>query len=116
MLRVGAGVSYTRVISELGHQLPALAMASRTVGSPQIRNRGTVGATWGRPRRPVMPIPRCWPRSALVEVASVRGTPGVPVDEFFGAEAPRPGARRADLRLRGPAGDRPAAVLQGRDA
>ncbi len=39
-LRVGAGVTYTRVIHELGGRLPGLALASRTVGSPQIRNRG----------------------------------------------------------------------------
>src|SRR4029077_17443722 len=36
--RIGAGVTYTRLINELGDQLPGLAMASRTVGSPQIRN------------------------------------------------------------------------------
>jgi CO/xanthine dehydrogenase FAD-binding subunit len=42
-VRLGAGVSYTRVIEELGGELPGLAMASRTVGSPQIRNRGTIG-------------------------------------------------------------------------
>src|SRR5207249_3617193 len=41
-LRIGAGVTYRRVIDELGGRLPGLAMASRTVGSPQIRNRGTV--------------------------------------------------------------------------
>src|ERR1700754_981487 len=39
-IRIGAGVSYTRVIDELGDRLPGLAMASRTVGSPQTRNRG----------------------------------------------------------------------------
>ena len=42
-LRVGAGVTYARLIAELGDRLPGLAIASRTVGSPQIRNRGTVG-------------------------------------------------------------------------
>ena len=46
-LRIGAGVSYTRVIDELGASLPGLAMASRTVGSPQIRNRGTIGGNLG---------------------------------------------------------------------
>ena len=46
-IRLGAGVTYTRVIGELGGQLPGLAMASRTVGSPQIRNRGTVGGNLG---------------------------------------------------------------------
>jgi len=46
-IRLGAGVSYTRVITELKDRLPGLAMASRTVGSPQIRNRGTVGGNLG---------------------------------------------------------------------
>ena len=46
-IRLGAGVSYTRVINELGRELPGLAVASRTVGSPQIRNRGTVGGNLG---------------------------------------------------------------------
>src|ERR1700730_7529789 len=46
-LRIGAAVTYTRIIEELGDRLPGLAMASRTVGSPQIRNRGTVGGNLG---------------------------------------------------------------------
>src|SRR5215210_5367659 len=47
LLRIGAGVTYTRLIAELGDRLPGLAIASRTVGSPQIRNRGTVGGNLG---------------------------------------------------------------------
>src|SRR3954468_8587301 len=38
-LRVGAGVSYPRLIPDLSAAPPGLASASRTVGSPQIRNR-----------------------------------------------------------------------------
>ena len=40
---IGAGVTYTRIVREMAEVLPGLAIASRTVGSPQIRNRGTVG-------------------------------------------------------------------------
>ena len=47
LIRLGAGVTYSRIITELGATLPGLAMASRTVGSPQIRNRGTVGGNLG---------------------------------------------------------------------
>src|SRR3954470_19854420 len=47
IVRAGAGVSYTRLIGELGGAVPGLAIASRTVGSPQIRNRGTVGGNLG---------------------------------------------------------------------
>src|ERR687887_2631747 len=42
-LRIGAGVTYTRLIAELGERLPGLAIAPRTVGSPQIPNRRTAG-------------------------------------------------------------------------
>src|SRR6476620_9350706 len=37
-LRLGAGLTYTEAMAELATVLPALAEASRTVGSPQIRN------------------------------------------------------------------------------
>jgi CO/xanthine dehydrogenase FAD-binding subunit len=43
---LGAGVTYTRIMRELP-QLRALGQASRGVGSPQIRNRGTVGGNLG---------------------------------------------------------------------
>jgi CO/xanthine dehydrogenase FAD-binding subunit len=82
-LRVGAGVSYTRVIEELGKLVPALAMASRTVGSPQIRNRGTVGGNLGSASPAGDAHPPLLATGASVEVASVRGSRAVPVEEFF---------------------------------
>ncbi|HJE60781.1 MAG TPA: FAD binding domain-containing protein, partial [Nocardiopsis listeri] len=45
--RLGAGVPYTKVIENLSGAAPALAKASRSVASPQIRNRGTVGGNLG---------------------------------------------------------------------
>ncbi|WP_420453727.1 FAD binding domain-containing protein [Ilumatobacter sp.] len=45
---IGAGVTYTELMAEpLAELLPALAEASRTVGSPQIRNAGTLGGNLG---------------------------------------------------------------------
>jgi CO/xanthine dehydrogenase FAD-binding subunit len=82
-LRIGAGVTYQRIISELGDRLPGLAMASRTVGSPQIRNRGTVGGNLGSASPAGDAHPPLLAAGAVVELASVRGTRRVPVDEFF---------------------------------
>ena len=82
-IRLGAGVSYTRVIDELGADLPGLAIAARTVGSPQIRNRGTVGGNLGAGS----PAGDCHPpllaSQAVVEVASVRGSRTVAIGEFY---------------------------------
>jgi CO/xanthine dehydrogenase FAD-binding subunit len=83
MLRIGAGLSYTRLIAELGERLPGLAMAARTIGSPQIRNRGTVGGNLGS----ASPAGDCHPplvaAHAHVELASTRGTRRVPAREFY---------------------------------
>lgn len=81
-LRVGAGVSYARIIDELGDRLPGLAMASRTVGSPQIRNRGTVGGNLGTASPAGDGLPPLYASDAEVEVASTSGTRRVPVTEF----------------------------------
>ncbi|WP_020671211.1 FAD binding domain-containing protein [Amycolatopsis nigrescens] len=82
-VRLGAGVPYVRVITELGGSLPALAMASRTVGSPQIRNRGTVGGNLGAASPAGDTHPVLLAAGAEVEVASVRGSRLIPADEFY---------------------------------
>ena len=82
-VRLGAGVTYTRIITELGALLPGLAMAARTVGSPQIRNRGTVGGNLGA----ASPAGDCHPvllaAGASVEATSARGSRLIPAAEFF---------------------------------
>ncbi len=82
-LRVGTGVTYTRIIAELRNELPGLAMASRTVGSPQIRNRGTVGGNLGTASPAGDSLPPLYASDAEVEVASTEGVRLVPVSEFI---------------------------------
>lgn len=81
-LRIGAGVTYARLIADLGERLPALAIASRTVGSPQIRNRGTVGGNLATSSPAGDALPPLYAAGAEVELASVRGTRRMPVEEF----------------------------------
>jgi CO/xanthine dehydrogenase FAD-binding subunit len=94
VLRIGAGVSYTRLIDELGDRLPGLAIASRTVGSPQIRNRGTVGGNLGTSSPAGDAHPPLLASDAIVELASKSGRRRVPVREFF--VGPKKNAMRKD--------------------
>jgi CO/xanthine dehydrogenase FAD-binding subunit len=83
-VRFGAGVTYTRLIAELGADLPGLARAARTIGSPQIRNRGTVGGNLGTASPAGDALPPLLASGAQVEVASAeRGARSLPLDEFL---------------------------------
>ena len=82
-IRLGAGVSYARIITELADALPGLAIASRTVGSPQIRNRGTVGGNLGAASPAGDSHPVLLATDAVVEVESVRGRRTIPAVDFY---------------------------------
>jgi CO/xanthine dehydrogenase FAD-binding subunit len=93
-VRIGAGVSYTRVIDELREALPGLAIASRTVGSPQIRNRGTIGGNLGSASPAGDALPPLFAGGAEVELASSRGSRRLPVEDFV--TGPKQNALGAD--------------------
>ena len=82
-IRLGAGVSYHDIITGLRADLPGLAMAARTVGSPQIRNRGTVGGNLGSASPAGDAHPPLLASGADVEVESVRGRRLIPIGDFF---------------------------------
>jgi CO/xanthine dehydrogenase FAD-binding subunit len=83
-LRLGASLTYTEaMVPALAEQLPALAQASRTVGSPQIRNRGTIGGNLGTASPAGDAHPPLLVEGAEVEVGSVRGVRSIPITEFF---------------------------------
>ena len=83
-LRLGAGLTYAEAMEEpLAEFLPALAEASRTVGSPQIRNRGTIGGNLGTASPAGDALPPLLVEGAEVELASVRGVRTLAVTEFL---------------------------------
>jgi CO/xanthine dehydrogenase FAD-binding subunit len=83
-LRLGAGLTYTELRqAPLRDELPALAEASRTVGSPQIQNRGTIGGNLGTASPAGDALPPLLIEGAEVEVASVRGRRALPLPEFL---------------------------------
>jgi CO/xanthine dehydrogenase FAD-binding subunit len=68
-----AGLTYAEMEHELTEVVPALAQAARTVGSPQIRNAGTLGGNLatGSPAGDTLPV-----LAALDAVVTVRGPNG----------------------------------------
>ena len=83
-LRLASGLTYTEAMEgELAEALPALAEASRTVGSPQIRARGTIGGNLGTASPAGDALPPLLVEGADVELASVRGVRTVPLGEFL---------------------------------
>ncbi len=97
-VRVGAGVSFTTIVEELSHLCPALAQAARTVGSPQIRNRGTVAGNLATasPAGDAHPaLLACW---AQVEVESLRRPRLIEIDDFF--VGPKSSALASDELIR----------------
>jgi CO/xanthine dehydrogenase FAD-binding subunit len=83
-LVLGAGLTYAEAMrGSLAARLPALAEASRTVGSPQIRNRGTIGGNLGTASPAGDALPPLLVEDAEVHVASVRGERRVPLRDFL---------------------------------
>jgi CO/xanthine dehydrogenase FAD-binding subunit len=81
---LGAATTYTTMLDrELSGLLPALAQAARTVGSPQIRNTGTVGGNLatGSPAGDTLPV--LVAHGATVELASGEGRRTLPVEDFL---------------------------------
>ncbi len=83
ILRLGAGLTYTECRRELAELLPALAEAARTVGSPQIQNRGTIGGNLGTASPAGDALPPLLVEDAEVEVANARGERTVRLGNFL---------------------------------
>src|SRR5690606_24018210 len=78
--RIGAGVTWRRIERE-GPR--ALAQAARTVGSPQIRNAGTIGGNVGTASPAGDGLPFLAAVDASIELRSPDGGSGLSWDRFF---------------------------------
>jgi CO/xanthine dehydrogenase FAD-binding subunit len=81
---LGAGLTYAALQDEpLSALVPALAQASRTVGSPQIRNAGTLGGNLGTGSPAGDTLPVLVALDATVVLASAGGVREVAVADFL---------------------------------
>ncbi|MFJ2114755.1 MULTISPECIES: FAD binding domain-containing protein [unclassified Streptomyces] len=82
-VELGASVPYSAIMEHLRTPLPGLALASHTVASPQIRNRGGVGGNLGTASPAGDAHPALLAAGAEVEAESVRGSRRIPIDAFY---------------------------------
>ena len=80
---LGAGMTFSAIAAELAAAVPALAAAARTVGSPQIRNAGTVGGNIATASPAGDTLPVLAALDASVELSSTAGTRTVPLRELI---------------------------------
>jgi CO/xanthine dehydrogenase FAD-binding subunit len=78
--RIGAGVTWSRLEKDAP---AALAQAARTVGSPQIRNAGTLGGNVATASPAGDGLPFLAAIDASIELMSPAGARSVPWHEFF---------------------------------
>ena len=83
-LVIGAAVTYARLTQpELVLHAPALASAARTVGSPQIRNAGTIGGNLATASPAGDTLPVLVALGASLDLLGPRGARRLGVEEFL---------------------------------
>lgn len=92
-VRMGAGVTYTRMLEE-GAGSTAMGEAARTVGSPQIRNAGTIGGNLGMCSPAGDTLPVLAALDATVVLRSASGERRVPFTDYM--TGPKKSVRRQD--------------------
>jgi CO/xanthine dehydrogenase FAD-binding subunit len=83
-LVLGGGCTWTELLDpRVAAMVPALAQASRTVGSPQIRNAGTIAGNLATASPAGDGLPPLYALDALVTLAGPGGRRTVPVTDFI---------------------------------
>jgi CO/xanthine dehydrogenase FAD-binding subunit len=96
---LGAGMTYATIVKEMPEFKP-LVQASRSVGSPQIRNRGTVGGNLGTasPAGDALPVLAAYDAEVIVR-SRARGERSMPWHVFI--TGPKKTALAADELILG---------------
>lgn len=84
-VRIGALATWTQIVRSAVCQThaPALVEAAQTVGARQIQNRGTLGGNIANASPAGDSLPVLLALDAVVEVASVRGTRRIAMDDLY---------------------------------
>lgn len=93
-VRAAAGVTYTALLAQLDDRFRAMREMARTVGSPQIRNAGTVGGNLGTcsPAGDTLPVLAALDARVVLRSASTHRR--VPFTEYM--TGPKKSVRRRD--------------------
>ena len=84
VIRIGSGVPYSQLEQEpIRSVVPALAQASRTVGSPQIRAAGTLGGNLGTCSPAGDTLPVMFALDAKIHLQSASDTREVAIHDFM---------------------------------
>ena len=91
-IEIGAAVTYTEALPVLDVEYPGLGELVRRIGSPQIRNLGTVGGNIGNASPIGDTLPWLIAMDATLELRGPHGAREMPIEDFF------LGYRSTDLR------------------
>ena len=91
-IEIGAAVTYTEALPVLDAEYPGMGELVRRIGSPQIRNLGTVGGNIGNASPIGDTLPWLIAMDATLELRGPHGAREMPIEDFF------LGYRSTDLR------------------
>ena len=80
---IGGGVTYTKLVEALGERSPAMTQAARTIGSPQIRNAGTLGGNLATCSPAGDTLPVLAALDATIVLQNVEGERRLKLDDFM---------------------------------
>ena len=84
-IKIGAGITHGELAKSklIQREVPALAQAARTVGSPQIRNLGTIGGNIINASPAADPVPILVALESILTLKSSNGVRHIPITDIY---------------------------------